>query len=95
MSITRLNKRIVQQGFIFYLISVILMFSCSGVHNEPPKEIIRYSGAGTSPGAGETRSAAGLVDDTETISAEDGEPIPVRDRRTLILDSSGNPIYLD
>jgi hypothetical protein len=95
MSITRLNKRIVQQGFIFYLISGILMFSCSGVHNEPPEEIIRSSGSGTSPGAGETRSATGLVDETETISAEDGEPMPVRDRRTLVLDSSGNPIYLD
>ncbi|CAN5550236.1 hypothetical protein BH23BAC1_BH23BAC1_11960 [soil metagenome] len=84
-----------QKVIIISVFSGILLFSCNGVHNEPPEEIIRTSGAGTSFGTGETRGATGLVGDTETVSEETETATTERERRTLILDSTGNPIYLD
>lgn len=90
------SKRIFQKRFIPLFFSSFLLFSCSGVHNEPPEEVLRISGAGTSVSAGEAQSATGLVGDTETVPQEGEQPVsPDGQQRNVILDSSGNPISME
>jgi hypothetical protein len=55
-----------------------LMISCNGVHNEPPAEIIRTSGAGPS-----SRSAAAATTNDQAQETSSQQ---------IILDSSGNPV---
>jgi hypothetical protein len=94
MTLSGINKRIFQKGIAILFFSSFLLFSCNGVHNEPPEEVIRTSGAGPSLGAGEA-SATGLVGNTETVSEEADPASTDMQRRNIILDSSGNPITLD
>ena len=89
------NKNIVKKGILPALISGIFLFSCNGVHNEPPAEVIRMSGAGTSAGAGEERGVTGLVGESETVPEGEEQLTTERERRPMILDSTGNPIYLE
>lgn len=60
------------------LFSGLIIFSCGGVHNEPPSEIIRTSGAGPS-----SRAAA-----TTATTEKADEPAS----QQIILDSTGNPV---
>ncbi|MDQ3395116.1 MAG: hypothetical protein M3512_13510 [Bacteroidota bacterium] len=60
-----------------FLIFGTVAFSCGGVHNEPPAEIIRTSGAGPS---------------SRTATPAKGEQATQISSQQIILDSSGNPV---
>lgn len=54
-----------------------VLFSCGGVHNEPPAEIVRTSGAGPT---------------SRTATATPGESRAEETTEQGALDSTGNPI---
>lgn len=87
-------KRSLSSAVIILGFTAFTFISCGGIHNEPPAEVIRTSGAGPSTGGSGTTSLVGGENTTATTAEGENQESNQAEEElsTAILDSTGNPI---